>query len=170
MRRIIKQPVNKNKKKQAKPEIKINQGINLRKEIEEVLAQYGGEIFNIYIWFYKIESGRLETEWINSAVFDRHFDDLSNRHRRSNVEKALKQLDKYYNKNNRLSFHGEFSILKDKKVYKFEFVGELWIGPTINNHGIKLKSISDLTIESDKSSRGHRFQTFKLIKIDNNGI
>ena len=36
--RIIKQPVNKNKKKQAKPEIKVNQGINLRKEIEAVLA------------------------------------------------------------------------------------------------------------------------------------
>lgn len=40
------------------------------------------------------------------------------------------------------------------------------MGPTINNHGIKLKSISDLTIESDKSSRGRRFYTFKLIKIN----
>lgn len=169
---IIKQPPQiKKKKKQAKPEVKVNYGINLRKEIEEVLSQYPGEIFKIDLWFPKIENGKIKNDWISTSHnFSNEVSEYANRSRRLNVKETLAKLDFYYNKNNDNSIDGSFSILNNKKLYEFEFVGiHFWFNPKINNHQIKLRTVYDMVVETNKG-KYRNYQSYKLIKTDNDGI
>lgn len=167
---IIKQPPQeKKKKKQAKPEIKVNQRINLRKEIEAVLAQYdGGEIFKINLWFPKLENGKVKNDWISTSnLFSTEVSEYANRSRRLNVKETLAKLDVYYNKNNDNSIDGSFSILNKKRLYEFEFVGiHFWFNPKINNHKIKLRTIYDVAVETNKG-KYRNYQSYKLIKKEN---